>query len=90
MLRIHISRVISTLLMAFALFGTALGASFGAASMAAAVEPTGSQRPALQDRASGTWTGEYGTLEFRDDGALHVGMGSVGAVGADRAGTVEL
>jgi hypothetical protein len=154
-LRIHISRVISTLVVTFALFGAALGGVFGAAlgatSVAAAAERAGSQRPALQERASGTWTGEYGTLEFRDDGtatfsihncgitvtkpgfgavgsgcdptvytgklsvddhaygiteadggtvhinayvdddgALHVGMGAVGAVGADRIGTVEL
>jgi len=111
----------------------------------------GSQRGILRERAAGTWTGEFGTLEFHTDGtatftirncgvsetkpgfgdvdaacdptvytgklsvenhgygiteadggtvhlgayvddddALHVGVGAVGAVSANRTGTVEL
>jgi len=111
----------------------------------------GSQRAILREVATGTWTGEFGLLEFHTDGtatftihncgvsetkpgfdtvtadcdptvysgklsvddheygiaqadggiihinayvddgdALHVGIGTVGAVGADRTGTVEL
>jgi hypothetical protein len=111
----------------------------------------GSQHDVLRERATGAWSGDYGTLEFRadgtatftihncgvsettpgfgevdaacdstaysgkvsvedhgygitdseggtvhfgayvdDDGALHVGVGTVGAVAANRTGTVEL
>jgi hypothetical protein len=128
---------------AFALFVVA-GTAAGAAA-------AGSQRAALQERATGTWTSEFGTLEFHDegsatftihncgvsvttpgfgevgsdcdatvysgklsvddhgygitqadggtvnldayvddDGALHVGVGTLGAVGPDRTGTIEV
>jgi hypothetical protein len=129
---------------------TALWAPGRAIAAVAGSQP-GSQHDALREAATGTWTGEFGTLEFRTDGtatftihncgitptkpgfgtvtagcdptvysgtlsvdahaygitetdggtvhinayvdgdgALHVGMGAVGAVGADRTGTVEL
>jgi hypothetical protein len=117
----------------------------------AGAAPTGSQRAELRTAATGTWTSEFGILEFHDggtatftihncgvsetrpgfgevdanceadvytgkltvtahgfditqsdgatigidayvddDGALHVGVGTVGVVGADRTGTVRL
>ncbi|MFN8027175.1 MAG: hypothetical protein U0W40_12695 [Acidimicrobiia bacterium] len=141
---------------AAAVFAVSLGAGSGARAGATAGAATGSpasgsQAAALQERATGTWTSEYGTLEFRDDGtatfairncgvtrtkpgfgtvgngcdptvytgqlsvrdhayaiteadggivdlqayvdddqALHVGVGTIGSVRADRTGTVEL